>query len=256
MEATSEAPQVDVTLANAPELQVAQIGQPGAMRLLRANNSPIEQVDDYVKALAWSLAKTMYSEPGVGLAAPQVGVNVRMVVVDAMWAMDPSGPQRPTFMINPEVVWASEERVTMEEGCLSVPGTMVKVARSNEVEVEYMDLEGNECHVAIEGWEARVVQHELDHLDGKLLIDYMGKVTKELYLAKARKRARAIKAAIKRMKVDEHSRMLQARRVERATSGHLPKGTSEDPAEGGTSGDGSGAGTPEQGLQYNQPEGN
>lgn len=127
--------------------------------------SPIGVPDDAIRQLARDMLATMYAAPGIGLAAIQVGRPVRMIVFDAGGAAAP----RPEVMIDPEIMWAKKLRVEMEEGCLSIPGRRIQVSRPSDVEVSYTDLDGTRRKRSLGGMPARIVQHEMDHLDGVLM---------------------------------------------------------------------------------------
>jgi len=143
-------------------------------------SEPIEAIDDEIRELAQDLLETMYDADGVGLAAPQVGVHKRIVVVDIYGAEEdrPSG-EEPLILINPEFIERDGE-LTWEEGCLSVPGEVGKVTRSAKVTMRYQDLDGNTHEVKAEGLKAVALQHECDHLDGKLFVDYLTRLKRNL----------------------------------------------------------------------------
>ena len=136
----------------------------------------VEAIDDDLRDLADDLLETMYDADGVGLAAPQVGVHLRMLVVDIHGSEEdrPSGAE-PLVIINPEFT-LREGELTWEEGCLSVPGEMGKVTRAAKIVMTYTDLEGGEQVVQAEGLKAVALQHEVDYLDGKLFVDYLGRL--------------------------------------------------------------------------------
>jgi peptide deformylase len=138
--------------------------------VLRKLALPVEegQVDEELEQLARGMVKTMYDEAGVGLAAPQVGVSLRMIVIDGSRERD-----KPIVMINPVIVDATGREVD-EEGCLSVPGVRAKVKRHDRLTVEYETLSGEKAGFEAEGLLARIVQHEIDHLDGSLCVDRLG----------------------------------------------------------------------------------
>ena len=159
---------------------------------LRQIADPIEKVDAEIKALAEDMLETMYDAPGVGLAAPQIGEMKRVVVMDL--AKDDE-PKDPIVMINPEILSFSEETVTTEEGCLSIPELYYDVERPAEVTVRYTDLEGKTVeHHATERL-AICVQHELDHLDGVLYIDYLSRLKRDRVIKKFDKAERLSKIA-------------------------------------------------------------
>lgn len=138
-----------------------------------------------VARLVPRLFTTMYRAPGIGLAAPQVGVGLRLAVVD-LQAEDPSLPGALT-LINPEVVAASEEWVTREEGCLSVPGQYADVSRPAQVRIRYQDQDGRPQHVEAEGLLAACLQHEIDHLDGVLFVDHISALKRNMLLRRLAK---------------------------------------------------------------------
>ena len=143
-----------------------------------------------VRALAARMLAAMYAAPGIGLAAPQVGVDLRLVVVDLM----PGERPDPVVLVNPRVVAASEELATREEGCLSVPGQYADVARPARVTVRYHDLDGVAQQREADGLLAACLQHELDHLDGVLFVDHLTPLKRNILLRRLAKE-RKIKAA-------------------------------------------------------------
>jgi peptide deformylase len=154
---------------------------------------PVARITPDIEALAADMLATMYDAPGVGLAAPQVGIMSRIFVMDA--TRDPEAERRPLVLVNPEVTWESEELNTYEEGCLSIPEQYAEVKRPAEVQVRWMDLEGQVQERQFAGLWATCVQHEIDHLDGKLFIDYLGPLKRQMITRKMeklkRERARA-----------------------------------------------------------------
>lgn len=154
---------------------------------LRAVADPIERVDDEVKQLAQDMLETMYDAPGIGLAAPQVGEMRRVVVMDL--AKDGEEPD-PIVMINPEILKFSDETVVTEEGCLSIPELYYEVERPAEVTVRYTDLEGKTVEREANERLAICMQHEIDHLDGVLYIDYLSRLKRDRVLKKFQKLAK------------------------------------------------------------------
>jgi len=151
---------------------------------LRKLCSPIDAVDGAVRRLADDLFETMYDAPGIGLAAPQVGMMTRLFVIDCA----PKSEARvPLAMINPEILWVSEETNTYDEGCLSIPDQYEDVTRPAEVRMRWLDLEGNSQEQQFNGLQATCVQHELDHLNGKLFIDYLSKIKRSMITNKMKK---------------------------------------------------------------------
>jgi peptide deformylase len=152
---------------------------------------PIAEITAEVRQLAFDMLETMYDAPGIGLAAPQVGVTRRLIVMDCI----KDGPPEPMALVNPEIVWASEDQTIYEEGCLSIPDIYNDITRPAEVTVRWLDLDGQQQERQFSGLWATCVQHELDHLDGKLFIDYLGPLKRQMITRKMeklkRERARA-----------------------------------------------------------------
>ncbi|MDX3926588.1 MAG: peptide deformylase [Shinella sp.] len=161
--------------------------------LLRQVSSPIEAVNDDVRKLADDMLETMYDAPGIGLAAIQIGVPRRMLVLDV--SKEEEGKQ-PLVFINPEIVSSSEARSVYEEGCLSIPDYYAEVERPAEIEVRYVDRDGKQQTIKADGLLATCLQHEIDHLNGVLFIDYISKLKREMVIRKFTKAAklRATKA--------------------------------------------------------------
>ena len=146
---------------------------------------PVADVSDDLRRLADDMLATMYDAPGIGLAAPQVGVTQRLIVLDCV--KDKDQAPRPLVMFNPEIVAASDELNTYEEGCLSIPEQFADVTRPAEVEVRWMDRDGNPRQEGFGGLWATCVQHEIDHLEGKLFIDYLTPLKRQLITRKMQK---------------------------------------------------------------------
>ena len=151
--------------------------------VLRRECKPAEPGTDKIRKLAEDMIETMYAAPGVGLAAPQVGESVRMVVVDIFGHL---GERNPQVLLNPEIVSCSEV-TAFEEGCLSLPEFTVEIQRPRVVEVSYQDLEGEKKSITAEDLFAVAIQHEMDHLEGRLLLDHASAVRRDMYRRKARK---------------------------------------------------------------------
>jgi len=145
---------------------------------------PVAQVTEDLVKLARDMLDTMYDAPGIGLAAPQVGVNKRLIVMDCNKAPTPA---RPLLLFNPQVVWSSEDVSTYEEGCLSIPDQYADVKRPAAVTVRWMALDGSAQERTFHGLWATCVQHEIDHLDGKLFIDYLGPLKRQMITRKMEK---------------------------------------------------------------------
>ena len=159
-------------------------------RKLRAKSAPVERVDDAVRALMDSMLETMYAAPGIGLAAVQVNVPRRIVTIDVAQREDESAEPDPLFLINPEILWSSDEVLTAEEGCLSIPEYFAEVERPASVRVGYIGRDGKKQEIDAEGVLAVCLQHEIDHLDGKLFIDYLSKLKRDMVIKKFTKQAR------------------------------------------------------------------
>ena len=154
----------------------------------------VASVDDGVRRLIDDMMETMYAAPGVGLAGPQIGVDARVVVMDCAGK---DAPPQPLAMVNPEILWSSEALNEHEEGCLSIPEIYAPVTRPAEVRVGFLDREGRRCEADFGGLWATCAQHEIDHLNGRLFIDYLGAARRMLITEKMRKlkRERAKAAA-------------------------------------------------------------
>ena len=166
------------------KLQIITLPDP----ILRKVSAPIERIDEEVLKLADDMLETMYAAPGVGLAAVQVGVLRRLVVLDT--AKD-EAPPRPLVLINPEIVSLGSEMREHEEGCLSIPDERVMIERPSQVAVRYLDREGKPQELVAEGLLATAIQHEIDHLNGKLIIDFLSRLKREMIVRKFRKKAKA-----------------------------------------------------------------
>jgi peptide deformylase len=154
---------------------------------LRLVSEPVKEITDEIRQLADDMLETMYDAPGVGLAAIQIGVPVRMVTMDVSKSED---ERQPMVLINPEVLWASEEKRTYEEGCLSIPEYYEEVERPDRVRFRYMNLQGETIEQDAEGLMATCVQHEIDHLNGVLFIDYLSKLKRDRVMTKFKKAAK------------------------------------------------------------------
>ncbi|MEL6641062.1 MAG: peptide deformylase [Pseudomonadota bacterium] len=152
---------------------------------LKANAKPVTDFNKDLAALADDMLETMYDAPGIGLAAPQIGLSKRILVMDCI-KEEGAAPQ-PMVLINPEVVWSSEETNVYEEGCLSIPEQFAEVTRPSEVEVTWQDLEGQARSEKFDALWATCVQHEIDHLDGKLFIDYLKPLKRQMITRKMQK---------------------------------------------------------------------
>jgi len=144
--------------------------------------------DPALRILVEDMAETMYDAPGVGLAAPQVGVSLRVAITDVNWKTSDTGERNYTVWINPEFTWKSEEEDVHEEGCLSLPEIYGDVARPNAVRLKWYDLEGKKYEEDFEGFQAVALQHEFDHLDGKVFIDYFSRLKRSMIVKRLKKK--------------------------------------------------------------------
>ncbi|MCK8485140.1 peptide deformylase [Aliiroseovarius sp. S2029] len=145
----------------------------------------VPDLSDDLRQLADDMLETMYDAPGIGLAAPQVGVLTRLIVMDCV--RDEDEPPQPMIMFNPEVILSSDELNTYEEGCLSIPEQFAEVTRPKEVSVRWVDRDGNVQERDFDGLWATCVQHEIDHLNGKLFIDYLKPLKRQMITRKMQK---------------------------------------------------------------------
>ena len=152
---------------------------------LKTRCAPVTDITDELRAAAEDMLETMYDAPGVGLAGPQVGLMQRILVMDCI--KDPEAEPRPMVLMNPEVTWSSDEQNTYEEGCLSIPEQYADVTRPAEVKVRWLSLDGSTQEEHFDGLWATCVQHEIDHLNGKLFIDYLTPLKRQLITRKMQK---------------------------------------------------------------------
>ena len=146
---------------------------------------PVADVSDDLRSLADDMLETMYAAPGIGLAAPQVGILQRVIAMDCV--KEGEGEPRPLVMFNPEIVASSDETNVYEEGCLSIPDQYAEVTRPKEVQVKWIDRDGHEQSETFDGLWATCVQHEIDHLNGKLFIDYLKPLKRQMITRKMQK---------------------------------------------------------------------
>lgn len=155
---------------------------------LKQVSAPVEQVDDALRALMDDMLETMYAAPGIGLAAIQIGVPKRVIVMDLAREGE---DKQPRYFVNPEILWASDETAPYEEGCLSVPDIYDEVERPARVRLRYMNYAGEPIEEDAEGIFAVCIQHEMDHLDGVLFIDHLSRLKREQAIKKVKKQAKA-----------------------------------------------------------------
>ncbi len=154
---------------------------------LKLVSEPIATVDTEVRKLADDMLETMYEAPGIGLAAIQIAVPRRVVTIDLARKDE---PKQPVVLINPEIIWRSDELSIYEEGCLSIPEYYEEVERPAKCRIRYQDLDGKAQELDCEGLMATCVQHEIDHLNGVLFIDYLSRLKRERVMKKFAKAAR------------------------------------------------------------------
>jgi peptide deformylase len=156
--------------------------------VLKQVSQPVDKVDDELRALMDDMLETMYDAPGIGLAAIQIGVPKRVIVMDL--ARQDEEPQ-PRYYVNPEILWASEETAPYEEGCLSVPEIFDEVERPAQVKLRYLNYQGEQIEEDAEGLFAVCIQHEMDHLNGVLFIDHLSRLKREQAVKKVKKMVKA-----------------------------------------------------------------
>ena len=160
---------------------------------LREKSLPVENVDKSVQTLMDDMLQTMYAAPGIGLAAIQVGIPKRVIVLDIE---QKEGNKKPLFLVNPEIIQKSKNLSTYEEGCLSVPGQFAEIDRPDKCHLKYLDYYGEKKEINAEGMLATCIQHEIDHLEGILFIDYLSKLKKTMIIKKLSKQKKAIERIV------------------------------------------------------------
>ena len=155
--------------------------------VLKQVSEPVAQVDDALRALMDDMLETMYAAPGIGLAAVQVGIPKRVIVMDLA---RPEEEPQPKYYVNPEILWTSEETLPYEEGCLSVPEIYEEVERAAKLKLRYQNYQGETVEEDAEGLFAVCIQHEMDHLQGVLFIDHLSRLKREQAVKKVRKLTR------------------------------------------------------------------
>jgi peptide deformylase len=156
--------------------------------ILKTRAAPVTSIDPALRRLMDDMLETMYRAPGIGLAAPQVAVTKRVIVVDLAKEGE---ERRPMRIINPEIVWRSEDADIADEGCLSLPDHFAEVRRPRQVRMRYLDERGEEREVEADGLFARCLQHEVDHLDGILFVDHLSALKRNMIMRKLGKARRA-----------------------------------------------------------------
>ena len=159
---------------------------------LRQKSSEVEQVTDETRKLMDDMLDTMYDAPGIGLAAIQIGVPKRVIVID----LSRDEKKNPLYFVNPKIIKKSDTDSTYEEGCLSVPGQFAEVDRPDKCHISFLDYNGKKQEIKAEGLLATCIQHEMDHLEGILFIDYLSKLKKNLIVKKLSKQKKALERIV------------------------------------------------------------
>ncbi len=160
---------------------------------LREKSLAVDRVDEDLQKLMDDMVETMYAAPGIGLAAIQIGVGKRVIVLDIA---QKDGSKNPMYFVNPEIIEISNNNSTYEEGCLSVPGQFAEIDRPDECHVKYLDYYGQQKEIKAKGMLATCIQHEMDHLDGILFIDYLSKLKKSVIVKKLSQQKKAIERIV------------------------------------------------------------
>ena len=155
--------------------------------VLKEVAQPVNRVDDAIRKQMDDMLETMYAAPGIGLAANQVGMLNRILVMDLEYRENGEGQGNPIFMANPEIIWRDEEISCMEEGCLSIPEQFAEVQRPAKVKVKYLDYHGKEAELDAEGLLSHCVQHEIDHLNGIRFIDHLSNLKRDMMIRRVKK---------------------------------------------------------------------
>ena len=159
---------------------------------LRKISQDVEKVDNDIRKLMYDMLETIYAAPGIGLAAIQIGVPKRVIVID----LSKEEEKTPLYFVNPKIIFKSNNNSTYEEGCLSVPGQFAEVDRPNQCHISYLDYNGQKQESKTEGLLATCIQHEIDHLEGILFIDYLSKLKKNFIIKKLSKRKKALERIV------------------------------------------------------------
>ena len=160
---------------------------------LRQKSTKVEEVNDEIRSLMNDMAETMYDAPGIGLAAIQIGVPKRVIVID----LSKEGEKKnPFYFVNPKIITKSKQDASYEEGCLSVPNQFAEISRPDTCRVDFLDYEGNKKTLEAEGLLATCIQHEMDHLEGILFIDYLSKLKKNMIIKKLSKQKKSLERIV------------------------------------------------------------
>ena len=161
--------------------------------ILRQKSLPVDLVDENIQSLMDDMLETRYGAPGIGLAAIQIGIPKRVIVLDID---QKEGKKNPIFLVNPEIIQKSKNLSTYEEGCLSVPGQFAEIDRPDKCNIKYLDYYGEKKEINAEGMLATCIQHEMDHLEGILFIDYLSKLKKTMIIKKLSKQKKALERIV------------------------------------------------------------
>ena len=161
--------------------------------ILRKKSLPVDSVDKDLQILMDDMLETMYAAPGIGLAAIQVGIPKRVIVLDIE---QKEGNKKPLFFVNPEIIQKSKNLSTYEEGCLSVPGQFAEIDRPDKCHIKYLDYNGDSKELKAEGLLATCIQHEMDHLEGILFIDYLSKLKRSMITKKLSKQKKELERIV------------------------------------------------------------
>ena len=161
--------------------------------ILRKKSDKVTSIDKSIKQLMNDMLQIMYDAPGIGLAAIQIGIPKRVVVMDLSKNEE---KKNPMFFVNPEITWMSDSKSSYEEGCLSIPNQFAKIERSEKCNVKYLDYDGNEKKIEASGLLSTCIQHEIDHLNGILFIDYLSKLKKDNIIKKVSKNQKEIERVV------------------------------------------------------------
>jgi len=161
--------------------------------ILRQKSQNVSVVDKELQTLMDDMLETMYAAPGIGLAAIQIGIPKRVIVLDLSRNDD---PKQPMFFINPEIIYKSESNTTYEEGCLSVPGQFAEIDRFDKCSIKYLDYYGETKEIEAKGMLSTCIQHEIDHLEGILFIDYLSKLKKSMIVKKLSKQKKELERIV------------------------------------------------------------
>ena len=160
---------------------------------LRQRSKPVDIVNDEIRSLMDDMIETMYAAPGIGLAAIQIGVPKRVIVIDLSKGDE---KKNPLYFVNPEIITKSQNDAVYEEGCLSVPNQFAEISRPDTCKIKFLDYEGNEKYLETKGLLATCIQHEMDHLEGVLFIDYLSKLKKSMIIKKLSKQKKTLERIV------------------------------------------------------------